>query len=145
MPPVAKERPTIERALFWIFVGGLAWCPFWFGSNDLIAWGINAVIFPFLVLAYELSLVLRRRPHPVGLKAVKYAAGLYCAVVIWILVQNAGWTPEAWHHPAWKMAAEALEQPVGGSISVNRDLTALALMRLMTACSSAATKPGPKP
>jgi O-antigen ligase len=135
MPPVAKERPTIERALFWIFVGGLAWCPFWFGSNDLIAWGINAVIFPFLVLAYELSLVLRRRPHPVGLKAVKYAAGLYCAVVIWILVQNAGWTPEAWHHPAWKMAAEALEQPVGGSISVNRDLTALALMRLMTAAS----------
>jgi O-antigen ligase len=56
-------------------------------------------------------------------------------VVIWVLVQNATWTPIAWHHPIWAMAAEALDHPVFGSISVNRDLTTVALIRLITAAS----------
>ena len=35
----------IETGLFWAMIAGLAWCPFWFGSNTLGAWGINAVLF----------------------------------------------------------------------------------------------------
>jgi len=31
------SRQRTERALFWLMVAGLAWCPFWLGSNDLIA------------------------------------------------------------------------------------------------------------
>ena len=38
----------VDRALLWVFVAGLAWCPFWFGSNVLLAWGVNAVLFPGL-------------------------------------------------------------------------------------------------
>src|SRR5262249_43515367 len=45
----AKSAASTERALLWAFIAGLAWCPFWFGSAVLLAWGINAVLFPGLV------------------------------------------------------------------------------------------------
>src|SRR6516165_12822902 len=125
----------VDQALLWAFIAGLAWCPFWFGSNILLAWGVNAVLFPGLVTIYELSLLIRGEPHPVGIKQIKVPAALFAAVVIWILIQNATWTPDWLHHPIWQMAANALESSINGSISINRDLTALALLRLITAAS----------
>ena len=63
--PRAEEvaNPPRNRAVVinteWVFFGllvaGLAWVPFWFGSDGLIAWGINATIFPGLAALYELS------------------------------------------------------------------------------------------
>jgi O-antigen ligase len=124
-----------ERVLLWAFIAGLAWCPFWFGSNVLLAWGINAVLFPGLVAIYELSLLLRGKRHPVALKQIKVSAALFTAVVLWILIQNATWTPDGLHHPIWQMTADQLVRPINGSISVNRELTGLALLRLITAAS----------
>src|SRR5262249_12536026 len=43
---LAAKSAIVERALLWAFIAGLAWCPFWFGSHVLLAWGINAVVFP---------------------------------------------------------------------------------------------------
>jgi O-antigen ligase len=125
----------VERALFWAFIAGLAWCPFWFGSHSLLAWGINAVLFPGLVAIYELSLLIRGERHPVAIWHIKAPAALFGAVVVWIFIQNATWTPAWFHHPIWQMAADALDQPVDGSISVDRELTSLALLRLLTAAS----------
>jgi hypothetical protein len=125
----------VDRALLWAFIAGLAWCPFWFGSNGLLAWGANAVLFPGLVVIYELALLIRGERHPVAIKQIKVPAALFAAVVIWILIQNATWTPAWLHHPIWQMAADALDKPIDGSISVNRDLTTLALLRLVTAAS----------
>ena len=125
----------VERVLLWAFIAGLAWCPFWFGSNVLLAWGINAVLFPGLVAIYELSLLIRGERHPVAMKQIKAPAALFAAVVLWILIQNATWTPDWLHHPIWQMTADALDRPIDGSISVNRDLTSLALLRLITAAS----------
>jgi hypothetical protein len=56
-----KSAGRTERALLWGFTAGLAWCPFWFGGSVLLAWGINAVLFPGLVVIYELSLLIRRQ------------------------------------------------------------------------------------
>jgi O-antigen ligase len=125
----------VERALLWAFIAGLAWCPFWLGSNALLAWGINAVLFPGLVAIYELSLLIRRERHPVAIKQIKAPAALFAAVVLWILVQNGTWTPDWLHHPIWQMTAEALQRPIEGSISINREQTSLALLRLITAAS----------
>src|SRR5262249_59721100 len=83
----------VDRALLWVFVAGLAWCPFWFGSSGLLAWGVNAVLFPGLVIVYELALLIRAERHPVAIKQIKVPAALFTAVVIWILIQNASWTP----------------------------------------------------
>ena len=63
------ESAIVERVLLWAFIAGLAWCPFWFGSNVLLAWGINAVLFPGLVAIYELSLLIRGERHPVASEA----------------------------------------------------------------------------
>ncbi len=124
-----------EWALFWIFVAGLAWVPYWYGSNLLVTWGINAILFPALAIIYEISLLARGASHSVAIKTIRVPAALFVAVVIWILIQNATWTPAFLHHPIWGMAADDLQTAVEGSISVNRDLTTLALLRLLTAAS----------
>jgi hypothetical protein len=129
---VAGENAIVERALLWALIAGLAWCPFLFGSNVLLAWGINAVLFPGLVAIYELSLLIRGERHPVAIWQINLPAVLFGAVVLWILIQNASWTPHSWHHPIWQMSADALDKPVDGSISVDRELTSLALLRLVT-------------
>jgi O-antigen ligase len=130
-----RRTDTVEWVIFWGFLAGLAWIPCWYGSNELIAWGINAVLFPGLTLTYELSIVLRGKPHSVNLEEVKFPAVLFGAVVLWIVIQNSSWTPSSWQHPIWAMAAESLGRPVEGSISVNRDLTTLGLVRLVTSAS----------
>jgi hypothetical protein len=107
-----------------------------FGSNVLLAWGINAVLFPGLVAIYELSLLMRGERHPVAIWQIKVPAALFGAVVLWILIQNATWTPDWLHHPIWQMTGDALDKPIDGSISVNRELTSLALLRLITAASA---------
>jgi O-antigen ligase len=132
---VPIQTAIVDRALLWVFVAGLAWCPFWFGSNGLLAWGVNAIVFPGLVAIYELALLIRGERHPVAIKQIKVPAALFAAAVIWILIQNATWTPAWMHHPIWQMAADALGRPIDGSISVDRDLTTLALLRLITAAS----------
>jgi branched-subunit amino acid transport protein AzlD len=123
----------------WIFSGllvvGLAWIPFWGGSNALVAWGVNAVLFPGLAALYELSLILRGAPRPVAIQRVRLAAALLAAAVMWALVQNATWVPSGWQHPIWHLASDVLGRPVAGSISVDRSLTAVALLRLMTSAS----------
>jgi O-antigen ligase len=130
-----KTAGRTERALLWAFIAGLAWCPFWFGGAVLLAWGINAVLFPGLVVIYELSLLIRRKPHAVAVGHIKLPAALFAAVLLWILIQSATWTPDWMHHPIWQMTADGLGGPVEGSISVNRELTSLALLRLVTAAS----------
>jgi O-antigen ligase len=132
---VPIQSAIVDRALLWVFIAGLAWCPFWFGSNGLLAWGVNAVLFPGLVVIYEIALLIRGERHPVAIKQIKVPAALFAAVVIWILIQNATWSPAWLHHPIWQMAADALDKPIDGSISVDRDLTTLALLRLITAAS----------
>ena len=132
----SADSAIVERALFWAFIAGLAWCPFWFGSHTLLAWGINAVLFPGLAVLYELSLLIRGKRHPVAIWQIRTPAALFGAVVLWILIQNATWTPAWFHHPIWQMTADALDQTVDGSISVNRELTSLALLRLITSASA---------
>lgn len=133
----AKQQGSewTEGICLGVLLGGLAWVPFFYGSNTLWAWGINAVLFPGLVVLYELSLLVRGRRHPVGVRTIALAATLFAAVVLWILFQTATWVPAWLAHPIWLMAADALDRPVHGSISVNRDLTELGLLRLITAAS----------
>ena len=126
---------TTEWVCLGLLIAGLAWVPFWFGSDRLIAWGVNAVIFPGLAALYELSLILRAASHPVPIKRVRLAAILFGLAAVWALLQNATWMPVSWQHPIWQVAAEVLGRPVPGSISVDRPLTAVALLRLLTAAS----------
>jgi O-Antigen ligase len=126
---------TTETVFLLLFITGLAWIPFWLGSDRLTPWGINAVIFPCLAALYELSLIIRGLPHPVAIRWIRPSAILFAMAITWALLQNASWTPTAWHHPVWQLASEVLGRQIPESISVDRDLTALAVIRLMTAAS----------
>jgi hypothetical protein len=89
---------TTEWVFLVLFVGGLAWVPYWYGSNRLIAWGVNAVLFPGLAALYELSLLARGAPHPVPIKRIRLLAGVFVMVGVSIFLQNVSWVPTAWQH-----------------------------------------------
>ncbi len=131
----ARGSLIVDEAVFWLFVAGLAWVPLWYGGNAPLAWGANAVFFPGLAALYELSLALPGRRHPVGFRTLAVPAVLFGAVILWISLQTVTWLPHPLANPIWGMAADALGKPLAESISVNRDLTALALVRLLTAAS----------
>ena len=131
----AARHEFIEWALFWLLVVALALAPLWYGSNDLVAWGINAMCFPGLAVLYEAAILVRGESHPVGLKTLALPAALFAAVVGWAWLQTVTWPHSPLAHPIWGMAGDVLGRPLGESISVNRDLTTLALTRLITAAS----------
>jgi len=132
----SRAGELLERSIFWFYLGGLAWAPGWYGSNDLVAWGLNAVVFCGLTGFYELSLLIRGKRHPVGIRNLGVPAAMFAAVVLWIIAQRSTLLPSTFANPIWAMAADSLGRPVAGSISVNRDLTELALIRLITAASA---------
>src|SRR6266516_2437391 len=108
---------STESVFFVLFVGGLAWVPFWIGSNRPIAWGINACYFPGLAALYELSLLIRGAPHPVPIQRIGLSAILSAVVAVWAVIQNVTWTPPGLQHPIWQLASEALGKQIAGSIS----------------------------
>lgn len=135
---VMRRRSIAEmagEATFWGLVAGLAWTPYWYGSNVLLAWGINAIIFPALVIVLELTLLAVGASHAVSWRVVAMPFLLAGFVFVFIVVQTATWTPHSLHHPVWDMTAAALNRPLPGSITVNRDLTLQALLRFLTAVS----------
>ena len=131
-----RASEIADLAIFWSYIAGLAWCPFWFGSNDLVAWGINAILFPGLALAHEAVVLLSGRRHAIGIRIVRIPAVLFVVVWVWIVLQNATWMPSSLDQPIWALAADTLNRAIDGSISADRDLTNLALMRLLTAASA---------
>jgi O-antigen ligase len=139
---VTRGRRAVTSVAFtteWVFlallVAGLAWVPFWFGSDRLTPWGVNALIFPGLAALYELSIIVRGAAHPVPVERIRGAGILFGAATLWALLQNATWVPVSWQHPIWPLASEVLGRPIPGSISVDRSLTSTALLRLITAAS----------
>jgi O-antigen ligase len=130
-----SPRREFEDVISYGLIAGLAICPFWFGSNRLGAWGFNAIVFSSLVIALEISLILRAKSHPVPIRQILLPAIGIGIVLAWIWLQMSSFTPSAWHYPIWSMAADALNTPLEGSISVSPDLTLLALIRLLTAAA----------
>lgn len=128
------EEP-LETAFFGALIASLAWAPFWYGGDRMLAWGVNGILFPSLVTSYEISLALRGRRHPFALNGILVPFALFFAVVLWIMAQSAGEMSSLFSHPLWGMTAEVLQEPVTASISLNRGETGIALIRLLTAAS----------
>jgi O-antigen ligase len=125
--------PMIEQFIFGAAILGLAWVPFWLGSNREITWLINAGFFGILVVLLEAVLLVGRRAHPVAIKKVAYPAVIFVLTCVWILIQASTWSPVWLEHPIYQYTRETLSIDLPGSITVNRGLTYMALLRLLTA------------
>ncbi len=133
-PKLPQERA--ENVIFALFLAALAVAPLWLGSNRVGAWGLNAILYPALAMAFEIVLIWRSQAHPVAVGKIAIPAVGFALVVAWMLLQITDLAPVSWHHPIWAITAENLGRPVAGSIGVNPDASLLALMRLTT-CASA--------
>lgn len=131
----AAMGARLDDVLFALYLAALALVPLFFGSNRLLAWGLNAVAFGGLAAAYEAGLLLSGRSRPVALRRITVPAALFAVLIGWILVQGAQWTPADWHNPLWPLARDALAGAgleVSGSISVTPDESVIGAMRLAT-------------
>jgi O-antigen ligase len=125
----------VETALLIGLAGGLAWAPFWLGGDRLLAWGVDAVLFPALALVYEASLLARGRRHPFAARLIAAPAALFLLVALWAFAQTSPIASAAFAHPIWGMASDALGMQLAGTISVDPPATMRALMRLTTDAS----------
>ena len=117
-----------------VFVGLLAvvaLAPLPFASNRPWSWSLLSLTVGVLTVLWAVAAL--RDPEAVGApwRRIWPFVVIFAAIVGWIVAQAATWTPEAWHHPLWRQAGEALGAPLAGSVSIDREQTLAALMRLL--------------
>jgi O-antigen ligase len=135
LPVALKQTSLFEQLVFAGLVLGLACAPFWFGGNRPAAWAFNAIWACTLVTLYEFRIAILGSPRRVTIGRVWPAVLAFVVTATWCLLQVSTWLPADYHHPIWRMAQDALGYAVAGSISVDRDATVLALLRLVTAAA----------
>ena len=99
------------------------------------AWGVNAVYFSALLIALRTLLDGQWKSHPFPIQLDKSSAICFALVAAWCVIQMTPYVPKSWTYPIWEITSEAIGRDLPASISVNPDLTMLALVRLMTAAS----------
>lgn len=124
-----------DGLLSFAFFAALAATPAYLGSNHPVMWAINAIVFAVLLIGYEIPRLAGHRNHAVGIRTIAWPLALFCCALAWIMAQITSFTPQAWHHPVWKLASSALDVELPGRITVNAEQTALAAMRLTTAAA----------
>lgn len=109
----------------------IALAPLPFGAAEAWAWAPLAGLAGLLVCLAQVSAVTRAPDRPVAAPPLPIwpAALLYSAVLIWILVQRADWTPTAWHHPFWTEAGRLIDG-VAGRIGATPDRSLDVALRL---------------
>ena len=131
----SPSSEAVESALLIGLTAGLAWAPFWLGGNRVTAWGVNALWFPGLALAYELSLFARGRSHAFAARRIVVSIVLFLLVALWAVAQTSPLASMAFAHPIWGMASDALAIGLPATISVDPPATLRALTRLLTDAS----------
>jgi O-antigen ligase len=80
----------------------------------------------------EAAFLIRRRAHPVALKRVGYPAAIFALTCVWIFIQASTLIPAWLENSIYQYGRETLHIDIPGSITINRKLTYLALLRLLT-------------
>src|SRR6516165_7292588 len=137
VPPAVTMRSgrvaaITEQIIFGAAILGVAWAPLWLGSNREIAWLINAGYFGTLALLLEATLLVGRRAHPVAIKRLAFPAVIFAFTCVWILIQASTWIPTWLENSIYQYGRETYGIDLPGSISINRELTYTALLRLLT-------------
>lgn len=108
--------------------------PFWLGSNRPLPWAAHAFLFGAILVATAFALIIEGRRY----SALKLARVVGPLILIslglgWAGIQLLPLSELLPTHPAWEVAASALDRPVSGGISVNPQQTQWALLNWLTA------------
>jgi O-antigen ligase len=103
----------------WLFVAVLAWAPLPFASNT--AWASNLLVCLIALAAAVWAVAAIRNLDliRVPLRRFRLLAVVALALTLWVVVQNAGWTPAGWHHPMWQSATDTLGVPATGAMGLD--------------------------
>ena len=91
-----------------------------------------AVAVGALLIAWSALAALGRLRPAFGLRRIWLFVLLFMIPIGWAALKSLSITPEAWHHPLWQSAAEALGMELAGSISLDPAITISALVRLLS-------------
>jgi len=119
----------MTRLLHILLLSLVVLAPLPLGSNREWSWTLCALLSGALAMAWGALTLLRGSAGATRLPAVP--ALLFLAACAWVLVQVSPWTPAGWHHPLWDMAARAVGRDLPGSVSLAREDSLVALMRLL--------------
>jgi O-antigen ligase len=108
------------------------WSPLPLGAARPLAWDILALAVAGLLLAsLPLAAALNGRERPLAGPAL-----LLLIVALFALLQTVSWTPSRWQNPLWDQARASLEEPLLGSIAVDRGAALVRLLRLLSEAGS---------
>ena len=93
--------------------------PLYYGGVYPWSWSAAAIWTGMLSIIMVGQIVLGRSTLQVPMAQLKWPLILFLIVLAWIAVQWSPYTPEAWHHPLWQMAAETGGFPYQGRISLD--------------------------
>jgi len=133
LPTASRDAASATNSIcFWAANLGLAWAPFWLGSDRPIAWYVNAIYFGGLVFLLQGSRLLWPQPLAVPLRKIAFPALAFLVISVWIFLQAVTFTPAQLHNPIWQLESQGLGFNIPGSITINRSETDIALLRLLT-------------
>lgn len=118
----------MERLVHLLLMALVALAPLPLGSNREWSWTLCALAAGVLGAVWAVT-TLARSSRPARLPTGILLP--FLLVLGWVLVQAGGWAPASWHHPVWSLAAEKLGVALDGSISLSREDSLVALMRLI--------------
>jgi hypothetical protein len=110
----------------------LALMPLYYGGIFAWSWGGGSLIIGALAVGLTVQLVLGRTTLQIPFASVKWALICFGLVMFWVIVQWSPYTPEAWHHPLWRMSAQVAGHSYEGRISVDPDATYEVGLKLLT-------------
>jgi len=104
---------------FWCFAAVVAWAPLPFASNTGWASNLLVCLVALAAAVWALAAIRNLDLIRVPLRRFRLLGLVALALVVWVVVQNASWTPTTWHHPMWPSAADTLGVPIAGAMGLD--------------------------
>ncbi|MBT8117025.1 MAG: O-antigen ligase family protein [Gammaproteobacteria bacterium] len=120
----------MNRTLLTLLLLFIVLAPLPLGSNREWSWTLCALIAGGLGLAWSLRALFQ--PATTSTRLPGSLIILWILACGWVLVQISPWVPDTWQHPIWSMSRDVTGNDMPGSISLSRDDSLVALIRLLS-------------
>ncbi|MFN4281751.1 MAG: O-antigen ligase family protein [Alphaproteobacteria bacterium] len=121
----------IARAVFFLLAALLALAPLPLGSNRPWAWSALSATAAVMLALWTVAAIANPALHAIPWRRYRLIAIPAAAFFLWTAFQAASFSPAAWHHPFWTVAAGALDEPLRSAISLAPDDSLTGVMRLL--------------